>query len=154
MNTSSEAVSGGRSAPLCAALALLALFLGCVACRADGAPALPDEGAGVPAGEAEWVYCGCTDTPRKHFPYSVVVFKTGAGDLVARPERHELAVTFTVLAIRYGDRYCSVDLEEPCYGSFSHPCEFTDFRYGTFLEQFFPTCKSDEGGPDAPREHK
>lgn len=98
--------------------------------------------AAQPSGEVEWVYCGCNDQPNKHFPYSVAVFKSANGDLVTRPERGELAVTFTALAVRFGERYCDVDSEQPCYGSFSHPCEFTDFRYGAYLEQFFPTCKT------------
>jgi hypothetical protein len=91
----------------------------------------------------ESYYCGCYDKPNKHFPYSIVVLRTPRGDLVARPERNEAAVTFTVLAIRYGNRYCEVELDGDCYGSFSEPCDFTDFRYGSYLAEFFPTCKSD-----------
>ena len=97
---------------------------------------------------AQWYDCGCYDKPYKHFPYSVVLFKTARGDLVARPERREGALTFSALAVRYGDRYCDVESEveseSHCYGSFVHPCDFTDFRYGPYLAAFFPTCKSDE----------
>ena len=35
---------------------------------------------------AEWYDCGCYDEPDKHYPYSVVLFKTPKGDLVARPD--------------------------------------------------------------------
>lgn len=88
-------------------------------------------------------FCGCNDVPRKHFPYAVVLLATPKGDLVARPERHELAVRFTALAVRYGDRYCDLESEANCYGSFLHPCDFTDFRYGSLLIDYFPTCKAD-----------
>lgn len=64
---------------------------------------------------------------------------------MARPERHELALEFTTLAVRYGTRYCAVD-EPDCYGWFEQPCDFTDFRYGPTLAPFFPTCKADEAG--------
>jgi len=88
-------------------------------------------------------FCGCNDVPRKHFPYAVVLLGTPKGDLVTRPERHEIAVRFTALAVRYGDRYCDLESEASCYGSFLHPCDFTDFRYGRLLIDFFPTCKAD-----------
>jgi hypothetical protein len=88
-------------------------------------------------------YCGCSDRPRAHFPYQLVLLQTPKGDLVARPEHYELAVEFTTLAVRYGTRYCAVD-EPDCYGSFEQPCDFTDFRYGPYLGPFFPTCKADE----------
>ncbi|HKQ26061.1 MAG TPA: hypothetical protein VJT81_16560 [Burkholderiales bacterium] len=88
-------------------------------------------------------FCGCNDVPTKHFPYAVVLLGTPKGDLVARPERHEMAVRFTALAVRYGDRYCDLESETTCYGSFPHPCDFTDFRYGGLLVDFFPTCKAD-----------
>jgi hypothetical protein len=91
----------------------------------------------------ESYYCSCYDKPNKHFPYAIVVLRTPKGDLVARPERNEAAVTFTVLAIRYGNRYCEVDVDGDCYGSFAEPCDFTDFRYGSTLVEFFPTCLSD-----------
>lgn len=100
---------------------------------------------------AEWYDCGCYDQPDKHFPYSVVVFKTPKGDLVARPERREGGLTFSALAVRHGDRYCALESDgesdSNCYGSFAHPCAFTDFRYGPYLAPFFPTCKSDEAEP-------
>ena len=91
----------------------------------------------------ESYYCGCYDKPNKHYPYSIVLLKTPRGDLVARPEGTDGALSFTPLAVRYGNRYCEVGSETDCYGSFSHPCEFTDFRYGPYLAQFFPTCKSE-----------
>jgi hypothetical protein len=91
----------------------------------------------------ESYYCSCYDEPDKHYPYSIVVLKTPNGDLVARPEGTDGALFFTPLAVRYGNRYCGLGSDEDCYGSFSHPCEFTDFRYGPYLAQFFPTCKSE-----------
>jgi hypothetical protein len=89
-------------------------------------------------------YCGCSDQPRKHFPYAVILLNTPKGDLIARPEPREVSVGFTALAVRYGTRYCALDSAEDCYGWFSDPCDFTDFRYGPSLAEFFPTCKSDE----------
>jgi len=88
-------------------------------------------------------YCSCEDTPHPHYPYTVVLFLTPRGTLVARPEGREGAVTITPLAVRHDTRYCEVESEWRCYGSFAHPCEFTDFRYGQTLAQFFPSCKSD-----------
>lgn len=88
-------------------------------------------------------YCGCYDEPIKHYPYSVVVVKTPRGDLVARPDSFEVAVTFTPLAVRHGDRYCDVD-SSSCYGVFPGVCDFTDFRYGPYLAEFFPTCKTND----------
>jgi hypothetical protein len=99
-----------------------------------------------PAGGSQGVeayYCSCYDEPIKHYPYSIVVLKTPNGDLVARPEGTDGALFFTPLAIRYGNRYCEIGSEKDCYCSFSHPCEFTDFRYGPYLAEFFPTCKSE-----------
>ena len=93
--------------------------------------------------QAEAYYCSCYDKPNKHYPYSIVLLKTPKGDLVARPEGTDGALIFTALAVRHGNRYCQVESETDCYGSFSHPCEFTDFRYGQYLAEFFPTCKSD-----------
>jgi len=98
--------------------------------------------------KAQWYDCGCYDQPVKHFPYSIVVFKNEAGDLVTRPERREGALTFSPLAQRHGDRYCKLDSKEDCYGSFSHPCDFTDFRYGPYLSEYFPSCKSEEREPE------
>ena len=97
---------------------------------------------------AQWYDCGCYDHPVKHFPYSIVIFKNEAGDLVTRPERREGALTFSPLAQRHGDRYCTLESKEECYGPFSHPCDFTDFRYGPTLAEYFPTCKSEEREPD------
>lgn len=94
--------------------------------------------------EVEAYYCGCYDRPRQHFPYAAVLLKTPRGDLVARPEGGDEMVRFTALAVRFGDRYCEIDSEQRCYGTFSHPCDFTDFRYGPHLAAFFPTCKSDD----------
>jgi hypothetical protein len=85
--------------------------------------------------------CSCSDKPDPHFPYLVVLFTTPKGDLVARPEGQENMAKFTPLAVRTGDQYCKVESEEHCYGSFANVCEFTDFRYGPFLQPFFPTCK-------------
>jgi len=91
----------------------------------------------------EAYYCSCYDKPNKHYPYSIVVLRTPNGDLVARPEGTDGVLSFTPLAIRYGNRYCEVGSEQNCYGSFSHPCDFTDFRYGPYLAEFFPTCMSE-----------
>jgi hypothetical protein len=76
-------------------------------------------------------------------PYSVVIIRTTRGDLITRPENVEVAVRFSPLAVRYGDRYCHVD-SGSCYGVFPEVCEFTDFRYGPYLAEFFPTCKPNE----------
>lgn len=56
---------------------------------------------------------------------------------------HARRQDFTALAVKYGTRYCAVDKPD-CYGSFAQPCDFTDFRYGPTLAQFFPTCKTDD----------
>ncbi len=89
--------------------------------------------------------CSCADLPNPHFPYIVVLFKTPKGDLVGRPDRRGLDVVITRLAVRHGEQYCDVDSEDRCFGRFSHPCEFTDFRYGPYLAEYFPYCKmSDE----------
>lgn len=92
----------------------------------------------------EAYYCGCYDYPRKHFPYAAVLLRTPKGDLIARPEGGDEVVRFTALAVRFGNQYCEIESEQRCYGAFSHPCDFTDFRYGPYLAEFFPTCKSDE----------
>ena len=93
--------------------------------------------------QVEAHFCGCNDKPNKHFPYSLVLLKTSNGDLVARPERLEGAVTYTPLAVRRGNQYCDLESETQCHGSFSDPCDFTDYRYGPHLEPFFPTCKGE-----------
>jgi hypothetical protein len=85
-------------------------------------------------------FCSCYDRPKPHYPYPVVLLKTPKGDLVARPDSREGAVSFTPLAVRHGERYCELESEHDCYGSFQEPCEFTDFRYGPYLAQFFPDC--------------
>ncbi len=97
-------------------------------------------------------YCGCYDKPKAHYPYSFFLLRTPKGDLVARPDSSEGALTFALLAVRHGDRYCQVESEEDCYGSFQEPCDFTDFRYGPTLREFFPTCHSDESEPARDKE--
>ena len=99
--------------------------------------------------ELEPHYCGCYDQPKAHFPYPLVLLKTPKGDLVARPDSHEGTVSFAPLAVRLGDRYCEVESEHVCYGSFAEPCDFTDFRYGPHLAPFFPTCKTEDVGSSA-----
>jgi hypothetical protein len=86
-------------------------------------------------------FCSCEDVPEPHYPYPVVLFTTPKGDLVARAEVQEHSAKFTPLAVRNGEEYCEVESEESCYGSFASPCEFTDFRFGGYLENFFPACK-------------
>ena len=93
--------------------------------------------------QVEAHFCGCYDKPNKHFPYSLVLLKTSKGDLVARPEFLDGAVTYMPLAVRRGNQYCELESETQCYGSFSDPCEFTDYRYGPNLAPFFPTCKAE-----------
>ena len=88
--------------------------------------------------------CGCYDEPEPHYPYLLVFFNTPKGDLVGRPDRRGVDTVITRLAVRHGDRYCDVDSEDQCYGTFAHPCEFSDFRYGRQLAPDFPTCKSVE----------
>jgi hypothetical protein len=85
--------------------------------------------------------CHCSDKPDPHFPYLVVLFTTPRGDLVARAEGQENMARITPLAVRNGEKYCRVDAEDQCYGSFASVCEFTDFRYGPYLAPFFPDCK-------------
>jgi len=85
--------------------------------------------------------CSCFDKPEPHYPYLLVFFSTPKGDLVGRPDRRGVDTIITRLAVRHGDQYCDVDSEDQCYGSFSSPCEFSDFRYGSQLARYFPTCK-------------
>lgn len=92
--------------------------------------------------------CNCSDRPEPHYPYLLVFFSTPKGDLVGRPDRKGFETVITRLAVRHGERYCDVESEHECYGSFSHPCEFSDFRYGSQLAPYFPTCKSIEPDPD------
>ena len=149
-----------------AALALAAMSGGCLAndattqkdeatqngaTKPDGLPVWPrtrffaSELQGLQLGDlqVEAHFCGCFDKPNKHFPYSLVLLKTSKGDLVARPERLDGAVTYMPLAVRRGNQYCELESETQCYGSFSEPCEFTDHRYGPNLAPFFPTCKAE-----------
>jgi len=88
--------------------------------------------------------CSCYDIPDSHFPYRIVLFITPKGDLVGRPDGAESAVRITPLAVRNGNLYCESASEDRCYGTFAHPCDFTDFRYGPYLQSFFPLCKMDE----------
>jgi hypothetical protein len=97
-------------------------------------------------------YCSCYDEPTPHYPYPLVVLRTPRGDLVTRPDSHEGAVSFAPLAVRHGDRYCEVESEQVCFGTFPEPCDFTDFRFGPNLRPFFPTCKSQDLGSSAPFE--
>lgn len=85
--------------------------------------------------------CSCYDRPEPHYPYLLVFFSTPKGDLVGRPDRRGVETVIARLAVRHGDQYCDVDSEDQCYGSFSSPCEFSDFRYGPQLARYFPTCK-------------
>ena len=94
--------------------------------------------------DVQSVYCGCYDKPVKHFPYATVVVSTPKGDLLLRPERTEGGTTFTAVATRFGQRYCSVESESECYGTFLDLCEFTDFKFGPTLMAYFPTCKVDD----------
>jgi len=98
---------------------------------------------------AEQHECGCYDKPTKHYPYSIVVFKTQQGELVTRAERGDGPPRFFALAVRHGDRYCDPADEGKCFGSFATPCDFTDFRYGEALAAYFPTCKTDDAESDA-----
>ncbi len=95
--------------------------------------------------------CNCSDQPEPHYPYIMVLFSTPKGDLVGRPDRKGFETVITRLAVRHGEAYCNVEYEDECYGSFSHPCEFSDFRYGAQLAPYFPYCKSTESdqSPDA-----
>ncbi len=101
----------------------------------------------TPGLQVETFQCNCTDRPTPHYPYTVLVVKSRDGELLVRPEGQESVVTFTPLALRYGDRYCEVDASERCFGNFAHPCEFTDFRYGPTLAPFFPSCKEPDESP-------
>ena len=56
-------------------------------------------------------YCSCSDQPKKHFPYAVVLLNAPKGDWVTLEPR-EVAVGLTAFAVRYGTRYCGVDSGE------------------------------------------
>jgi len=109
------------------------------------APFSPDELTQLQAGAIKvgGHYCGCYDQPTRQYPYSIVVIATPRGDLITRPEGVETSVRFTLLAVRHGERYCDVESEH-CFGSFPDICSFTDYRYGPYLAQYFPTCKMDD----------
>jgi hypothetical protein len=94
--------------------------------------------------EFQSVYCGCYDKPVKHFPYAIALVKTPKGDLLLRPERTEGGTIYTAIATRFGERYCGVESESECYGTFVDLCAFTDYRFGPTLVAYFPTCKSDD----------
>jgi hypothetical protein len=129
----------------------LCAWLGISIARAQNAneePAAPPTQSGLEkfhpgAKRAQWVECGCYDKPVKHFPYAMVVFELAEHDLIVRPERDEAGFRFVPLARRYGERYCKLESEQDCYGSFGNPCDFTDYRFGPTLIDFFPTCKTD-----------
>jgi hypothetical protein len=85
--------------------------------------------------------CGCSDLPKPHYPYAVVIFSSPKGDLVARFEGDEASIRISPLAHRSGALYCSIYESEGCFGEFEHPCEFTDARFGPALAPYFPDCK-------------
>jgi hypothetical protein len=70
-----------------------------------------------------------------------LIFSTPKGDLIGRPDRKGFDTVITRLAVRHGERYCDVDAEDQCYGSFPSPCKFSDARFGAQLAPYFPTCK-------------
>ena len=84
--------------------------------------------------------CGCYDRPVPHYPYIMILFSTPKGDLIGRPERRGFDTVIIPLAVRHGERYCELESEDQCYGSFSNPCDFSDFRYGSQLAPYFPDC--------------
>jgi len=94
----------------------------------------------------EQYLCNCYDQPLPHFPYVLMFFYTPKGDLVGRPERRARGTVIIPLAVRHGTRYCNVDPEKECFGSFADPCEFTDFQFGSELAEYFPYCKPDDAG--------
>ena len=109
------------------------------------------EALGPDATRVEAHACGCYDRPRPHFPYRLVLFTTPRGDLVARAESHETALRITPLAVRKGSHYYELESEERAYGAFAHPCDFTDFRFGSQLAEFFPSCKAKDKRTALPR---
>ncbi|UCD67715.1 MAG: hypothetical protein JSW48_12925 [Betaproteobacteria bacterium] len=84
--------------------------------------------------------CNCSDRPVPHYPYVLMFFSTPKGDLVGRPERRGFDTVIIPLAVRHGERYCELESEDQCYGSFSNPCDFSDFRYASQLAPYFPGC--------------
>jgi hypothetical protein len=85
--------------------------------------------------------CNCNDLPEPHYPYVMTFFSTPKGDLVGRPERRGFDTVIVPLAVRHGERYCELEAEDQCYGSFADPCDFSDHRFGEQLAPYFPTCK-------------
>lgn len=92
--------------------------------------------------------CNCSDRPDPHYPYIFVIFSTPKGDLVGRPGRRGFDTIITRLAVRHGEQYCNVDAEDQCYGSFSNPCDFSDFQFESQLAPYFPTCKQPDADTD------
>lgn len=90
--------------------------------------------------DIEQQLCSCYDRPVPHYPYVMMLFSTPKGDLVGRPERRGFDTVIIPLAVRFGERYCNVDAEDQCYGSFADACDFSDFRYGDKLAPYFPDC--------------
>ena len=90
--------------------------------------------------DIEQALCSCYDRPVPHYPYVLMLFSTPKGDLVGRPERRGFDTVIIPLAVRHGDRYCELESEDQCYGSFSTPCDFSDYRYGSQLAPYFPDC--------------
>ncbi|MBI1394492.1 MAG: hypothetical protein GC151_00820 [Betaproteobacteria bacterium] len=86
--------------------------------------------------------CSCEDRPTPHYPYALVVYVTPKEDLIARAEGHEGEMSVVPLAQRQDMRYCALDTPNKCYGTFRHPCDFSDFRYGRTLVKVFPDCRS------------
>lgn len=102
------------------------------------------QGYGPEDFSVEQCLCNCADEPRPHYPYILVFFRTPKGDLVGRPAPRGVEMAITPLAVRHGARYCEVDDEDRCFGSFADPCEFSDFQYGKELAKYFPYCKPEE----------
>lgn len=90
--------------------------------------------------DIEQQLCSCYDRPVPHYPYVMMLFSTPKGDLVGRPERRGFDTVIIPLAVRFGERYCDVEAEDQCYGSFTNACDFSDFRYGNDLAPYFPDC--------------
>lgn len=97
--------------------------------------------------DIEQALCSCYDRPVPHYPYVMMLFSTPKGDLVGRPERRGFDTVIIPLAVRFGERYCELDAEDQCYGAFSDPCDFSDFRFGEKLEPYFPGCRDIEPDP-------
>ncbi len=85
-------------------------------------------------------FCNCSDSPRPHYPYILLFFRTPKVDLVTRLERGEGGDRYVAIAVRRNARYCSLASETECYGDFEEPCDFSDFRFGAILKPYFPSC--------------